>query len=348
MEISELKEKIIDLVYSRNRPVFDGIENEWWTKNGTPRRRRLIIVYNPRSSKAVFVKEEVIAPLSEIKGLMIGKYEVKPTDVDDNAKRLADFLVDGDIVITAGGDGTATIGLNGVMLSGKIVRFMALPFGNFNDMARTLTKISGMELYPLEAMIDGKHYRYAACYFTIGMFAESTEIFDAEKTRKKLRKGNKGLVFSLLILMKWYFKNKRKQFIPPFKLTSKLKNYNQNGELNIETRVFDEKNMKKTSDYLAVNGVSVAKMMKGDKKYALSQSDFLSTTGKLTNWFRLGVFIFRSVFFRLPAKVSTGDIMAFSKYENNVVEIQAEGEYKKLVSVSEIVIRKAKRPVKIL
>ena len=137
MEISEVKRKIIDLVYSRNRLVFDGVENEWWKKDGTPRMRRIIIVYNPRSSKAMFVKDKVFGPLREIKGVMIGKYEIQPTDVDDNAKRLAEFLLDGDIVVTAGGDGTATIGLNGVILSEKIVRFMALPYGNFNDMART-------------------------------------------------------------------------------------------------------------------------------------------------------------------------------------------------------------------
>lgn len=352
MEISEVKRKIIDLVYSRNRPVFDGVENEWWKKDGTPRTRRIIIVYNPRSSKAMFVKDKVFGPLREIKGVMIGKYEIQPTDVDDNAKRLAEFLLDGDIVVTAGGDGTATIGLNGVILSEKIVRFMALPYGNFNDMARTLAKISGGELYPLEAKIDGEHYRYAACYFTLGMFAESTEIFDGEETRKKLRKGNKGMMFSIMTLMSWYFKNKRRKFMPKFQLTMEVKKERggaQNNERdgNSFTRIVElETKTRKVSDYLAVNGATMAKMMRGDEKCSLSRTEFLSATGRLTSFFRLVIFMMRSVLFKVPARVVKEAILDFS--EEGEIEIQAEGEYKKVSGVKQIVISKSEQAVKIL
>ena len=53
------------------------------------------------------------------------------TDVDDNAEKLAACLMDGDILVTLGGDGTATIGVNAAFLSGKKVRYYTLPFGNF-------------------------------------------------------------------------------------------------------------------------------------------------------------------------------------------------------------------------
>ena len=122
VEVSEIKKKILDLVYSKDKPDFDGVPNEWWNENGSPRTRRVFLVYNPRSSKANFVKEQVASPLRDIPGVMFGKYEVKPTDVDDNAEQLSKILMDGDIVIAAGGDGTATIGLNGVMLSKKAVQ----------------------------------------------------------------------------------------------------------------------------------------------------------------------------------------------------------------------------------
>lgn len=346
MEISEVKDKILKLVYSKDKPEFDGLENEWYLENGKSRTRRVILVYNPRSSKAIHAKDAVMGPLREIPGIMFGKYEVKPTDVDDNAAELAKILVDGDIVIAAGGDGTATIGLNGCMLSDKAVRFMAVPFGNFNDMARTLKYASGKELYPLEAKIDGKHYRYAACYFTIGMFAESTEIFDAEKTRKKLRKGNKGIGFSIRTLIKWYFKNKRKQFIPPFKYTSTIKTYDRNGVFKIRVKVMNEDESKGISDYLAVNGVSVAKMMKGGKKYFEHKSDFLSTTGKLNKFFSLIPFMLKSILFGIPADITTEDTIVFPDYGD--VEIQAEGEYKKLEHVGKIVISKSEKSIKIL
>lgn len=346
MEISEIKDKILKLVYTKDKPDFDGIENEWYLENGNPRTRRVILVYNPRSSKAIFAKESVMGPLREIPGIMFGKYEVKPTDVDDNADALAKILTDGDIVIAAGGDGTATIGLNGCLLSKKAVRFTAVPFGNFNDMARTIKRASGKELYPLEAKIDGKHYRYAACYFTIGMFAESTEIFDAEKTRKKLRKGNKGIFFSIRTLIKWYFRNKREMFIPPFKYSSTVKTYDSNGVFQVRVKTMNEDESKGISDYLAVNGVSVARMMKGGKKYFESKSDFLSTTGKLNKFFKLVPFMAKSILFRVPSDITTEDVITFPDYGD--VEIQAEGEYKRLEHVGKIVISKAEKPIKIL
>ena len=346
MEVSTIKDRILKLVYSKDKPDFDGIANEWWTEEGKPRTRRVIVVYNPRSSKAVFVRESVIKPLQEIPGVMFGKYEVKPTDVDDNAGELAKILIDGDIVITAGGDGTATIGLNGCMLSEKAVRFMSVPFGNFNDMARTLKKASGKELYPLKATIDGKHYRYAACYFTIGMFAESTEIFDADKTRKKLQKGNKGIFFSLKTLVKWYFRNKRRVFISPFKFTSTTKVFDRNGVYQVRVKIQDEDETKGVSDYLAINGLSVAKMMKGGKNYFSHKSDFLSTTGKLNKFHKLVPFMLKSITRRIPADVTTEDVLVFPNYGD--VEIQAEGEYKRLEHVGKIVISKSEKSLKIL
>lgn len=315
---------------------FSEIEHKILALKKTDGFRRVILVYNPRSSKAIRVKNEVLEPLRKITGVMVGKFEVKPTDVDDNADNLAKILQDGDVVLTAGGDGTSTIGLNGVILSGKKVKFYALPFGNFNDLPRTVKNASGGKIYPLEAVIDGKHYRYAACYFTIGMFAESTEIFDHEKTRKKLRKGNKGIIFSIKTLAKWYFKHKRKNFIPKF-------NFLRVTETGIKTLTLDE--TKDFSDYLAINGISVAKMMRGSKFYE-DKKEFLSTVRQLTSFPKLTLFMARSILKRVPAEISVEDKIVFPNGAN--VEIQAEGEYKKLKQVGEIVIRKAEKAVEIL
>ena len=346
MEVSEIQKKITTLVYEKDKPDFLGLPNEWWNEDGKARTRRVILVYNPRSSKAGMVKEQVVKPLRKIPGTMFGKYEVKPTDVDDNAAELAKILIDGDVVVAAGGDGTATIALNGAMLSKKAVRLAAVPFGNFNDMARTLKKASGKEVYPLETVIDGKHYRYAACYFTIGMFAESTEIFDAEKTRKKLQKGNKGLLFSIRTLIKWYFKNKRKNFIPPFKYSSTTKTYDRNGVFQVRVKTMDEDESKGISDYLAVNGLSVAKVMKGGKNFYGHKADFLSTTGKLNRFLKLAPFMVKAILSRVPGDISTEDVLVFPDYGN--VEIQAEGEYKRLEHVGKIIVRKSEKSIKIL
>lgn len=199
--------------------------------------RKLIVVYNPRSSQHAAVTEEVLAPARKLSGWLVGKYEVKASGLRENADDLAKILNDGDLVIAAGGDGTAAMAVNGIMRSGKDVVLGVLGYGNFNDLARMLKVkraveyggefIGGVseiverfvagkvqEIYPLEALVDGKHWRYAPCYLSLGLFAESTVVFDEPKVREKLQTGKKHMLFSIWTLMKWYFRNRKRDFLP--------------------------------------------------------------------------------------------------------------------------------------
>ena len=63
--------------------------------------RRLVIVYNSRSSHYKQVEEDVIEPARHLSGWMIGKFEIAQTSPEDNARRLAKYLVDDDLVIAA-------------------------------------------------------------------------------------------------------------------------------------------------------------------------------------------------------------------------------------------------------
>ena len=292
--------------------------------------KRLMIVYNPRSSQFERVRDEVLNKVRELKGWMVGKYEVRDTDVDDNARRLAKVLNDGDLVVAAGGDGTATIAVNGIMLSGaEGVKFGVLGYGNFNDMARTFRTRSLAEImdgkcrkvWPLEAVVDGEHYRYGVCYFTLGMFAEATELFDDGVHRKKLKTGRKSIIFSWKILARWYFKNKKRTFIPNFRLNGR-------------------EMPKDVTDYVAVNGKSMARVMRGGR-WCFGERVFLSETGRLGRFWRLVALMGRSVLARVPGKESEGDVLEFARPAD--VEIQAEGEYKKLEGVRKIEVRKSKK-----
>lgn len=199
--------------------------------------RKLLVVYNPRSSQHARIEKEVLKPARQLKGWLVGKYELKPTDVDDNAKALAKLLSDGDLVVGVGGDGTAAVAVNGIMLSEKDATFSMLGYGNFNDTARMLKAkrpveyggeyLGGIleivrkfeegattEIYPLEAKVNGERWRYAPCYITLGMFAESTQVLNEVKVRKQLKTGKKHLLFSLWQLAKWYFSNHERQFLP--------------------------------------------------------------------------------------------------------------------------------------
>ena len=383
--------------------------------------QRLILVYNPRSSRYVDVDREVISRLRTMKGYAIGKYEVKPTNLDDNIAKLSKLLKDGDFVLAAGGDASGIIASNGILKSDKDATLAVLPYGNFNDLARTLgtmkfddvfgedksssvndqdsfieggpdydkakgssasdgrfevvrdngseiaseprddrsrsradeklafrveatpngrplvdgrersgprtTHPSVKKLYPLEIHVDGKFYRYATCYVTIGMTAEACELFDEPKFRKEMQKGHKSSWRSYIALVKWYFKNRHKrEFIPEFKLNGKLQH-------------------KKTSDYAAVSGRSMCRVMKGGDDY-LDPKKFRSMTDRLTNFWRLFKLMVAAILVRTPGTETTGDTLEFIKPAT--VELQAEGEYQVFKNIKTIEIKKGAKCLKVI
>lgn len=303
--------------------------------------RRLLLVYNPRSSRFVDVEKEVIARIRTLKGYTIGKYEVKPTNLDDNIATFSKLLKDGDLVLSAGGDATGIIASNGIIKSGKDARLAVLPYGNFNDLARTLGTMGfddvfredstihsrTRKLYPLEVYVDGKFYRYATCYVTIGMTAEACELFDEPKFRKEMQKGHKSSWRSYLALMKWYFKNRHeKQFIPDFKLNGKPQH-------------------KKTTDYAAVSGRSMCRVMKGGDDY-LDSHKFRSMTDRLANFWRLTKLMIAAILVRTPGTETTGDTLEF--IQPSTVELQAEGEYQVFKDIKTIEIKKGPKCLKVV
>lgn len=294
--------------------------------------RRLIVVYNPRSSQYARVRDEVLMPANKLSGYMIGKYEVEPTNLDDNIQRLAKILRDDDLVVSAGGDATGIIASNAVIKSGRKARLAVLPYGNFNDLARTLgmrdfldvmnKKARKVKYYPLEVYVDGEFFRFATCYVTIGMTAEAVKLYDKPEMRKKLKSEFGRQVSSYTALIGWYFKNRhKKQFIPDFCLNGK-------------------RQPKWTSDYAAVNGRYMARVMKGREDF-LKSKEFRSITERLANFWRLFWLMSRSIVNRVPGKDTEGDELEFVK--PSTVEIQTEGESKVFHDVKKIEIRKGEK-----
>ena len=299
--------------------------------------KRLLIVYNPNSSRFIDVEKEVLAPAKKLQGYLIGKYEVEKTNLETNVTKLSRLIQDGDLVISAGGDATGIIASNGIIKSGKDATLAVLPYGNFNDLSRTLgTKTltdifaktaTTQKLYPLEIIVDGNFFRYATCYVTIGMTAEAVELFDEPKTRKKLQKGHKSSWRSYFYLMSWYFKNRHKKiFIPEFTLNGK-------------------KTAKKISDYCALSGKSMCRVMKGGDDY-LKPKVFRSENCRLTNLWRLIKLMTKSIFIRTPGKPTTGDVLEFT--HPATVELQAEGEYKIFKDIATIEIKKGDKFIKVI
>lgn len=307
-------------------------------------RKRVLVAYNPRSSKFLRVKTEVLDLLFNPKRLadelgiervMMGKYEVRPTNVDENAERLAGILRPNDLVIAAGGDGTASIVANALMKCPEEAEMAVLGYGNFNDFARTTGKLKvqdafrekAHDFYPLEVTLDGKLFRYAMCYVTMGLTAESVELFDEEKMRKFLQTGKRSAVRSYSALAKWYFSSRKKRrFLPEFEL---------NGE----------KMSRKVTDYCAVNGGSMAGVMKG-ADYWKSPKTFQSETGELASFWNLATLMTKSIFRRVPGDETQSDRLEF--LAPGKVEIQIEGEYKIFENPQVIEVKKAEKSVKII
>ena len=305
--------------------------------------QRILVVYNPRSSRFKDVRAEVLDILNNparmqemgLSGKIVGKYEVEKTNVDDNTAKLAKIIKDGDLVLAVGGDATAVIGANGILQSKKDAVLAALPHGNFNDFAKMLRvktladvfRAKTTKLWPLEVLVDGKHLRYSTCYTTIGMMAEATELFDNKKVRKSLRKGHKSSWRSYPKLAKWYFKNRSKRvFLPEFKLNGLLQKSN-------------------ATDYLAVNGKRLARVMRGGEWYK-NEKTFWHTTGRLKSFFRLSVFMAKSMLNKVPGTETKGDVIEF--LVPATVEFQSEGEYKILENIKKIEIKKAEQFLKVL
>ena len=284
-------------------------------------RTRVILVCNRKSTGYKRVEKEVVTPLREFilkqKGITFLRFDVESPTLEENAKRLANLIGDRDVVLVAGGDGTAGIGVNGIMQSGKDAKFYVIPYGNFNDIIQILRPNSGKKVYPIEALIDGKHFRYALAYFTVGMMAESTKIFDDEKVRRKLRKSKFNLIFSLKTLLMWFFVNRKKDYI------------------TIDGQ--------KYSDILVVNGKNVARLMKGGEYY-LGET-FLYTEQRLNNFFAMVFFMLQAMFSGIPGRKLKEKTIHFE--EKQRIFIQSEGEYKDLV-VQEISFSKSNKSIEIL
>jgi len=300
--------------------------------------KRLILVYNPRSSRFADVKASVLDRVHDLKSFTIGKYEIATTNLDDNIAKLSQILRDDDLLLSSGGDATGVICANAIIKSQKDVTLSVLPFGNFNDLARTLgtktfddifsrNKLISKQLYPLEIIIDGKLFRYATCYVTIGMTAAAVKLYDSPKMRAKLKTNFGRKVSSYTNLTSWYFKNRHRQvFLPEFKLNSQPMS-------------------PKISDYAAVNGRSMARVMKGGEDF-LDPTHFRSETDHLTSFYRLFKLMSRSIFSRIPGSTTTGDVIEFKNPAT--FTLQAEGESKDCQNVKKIEIRKGTQCLKVI
>ena len=332
---------------------------------------RLILVYNPNSSNYRRVKKDILSKKEKLfAGYTLDEYTIKKIGFENNVKNLREEIKDADLLLALGGDATAAITANAILESKKDATLAVLPYGNFNDLARTLgtMKLSDVKvaldvlsegirslgwrglapaargdgpagrgprkdmsatskLYPLEIYVDGKFWRYATCYVTIGMTAEAVELFDTPKFRKYMKKGHKSSWRSYVALAKWYFKNRHKKIFLP--------NFTINGKPTV----------KNASDYAAVNGKSMCRVMKGGDDWKKPYI-FRSAALKTVSFPRLFSLMAKSILHRTPGTDTKGDLLEFK--DPATVELQAEGEYQIFENIKNIKVRKGNKCLKVI
>lgn len=300
--------------------------------------KKLILVYNERSSQHGRINEEVLVPVRNLRGWLVGKYAIKPTNFNDNVESLAKLVEDDDLMIVAGGDGTATMAMNAALKSGKDVTLAILGYGNFNDVAMTLgeenlEKVMTdyeagklREFYPLEVKVNEGLWRYAPCYYTMGLLAEATTIMEDEKVRGKLRTGKRKSGFSLRMAVKWYLKHHRKMKLPE-------------GTINGVSMP------KRATDYLAVISPRMAEIMEGGEWWR-EQRGFGSSVQSLGGFWRMVRFGLKSVFKGTPLEDTERDVIEF--VQPSEVMMQVGGEYEKMESVNKVEVTRAEKSLKVV
>ncbi|MDR0397637.1 MAG: hypothetical protein LBH36_00415 [Candidatus Nomurabacteria bacterium] len=295
--------------------------------------QRLVFVSNPRSSNHRKVEKQVLSALKSRDGELV-EYRIVHTFFEDNVERIAKLLKNGDLVIAAGGDGTASIVGNGIIASGKSdVTFGVLGYGNFNDLATSLSgrKASVDQLlaakntvnfYPVDIRINGNHFRYSFMYANIGLVAGAVNEFEKGPERHRLQRGWANQPLSFLALVPFYFKNRKRYALPKSSL----------GE-------------RKLTDFFVINGDRMAKFrigvgfMANAKKFGIAS---LNTHSLLRNI----PFTLRSIRGYMPLKHVENCEILFEKSVS--LDFQSDGEYRRLEGVKTIHFTKPKKPLTML
>lgn len=301
------------------------------------KNRRLVIAHNPHSSRASAVKELVFDRLDSA-GYAYETIEVQQAHLDDNVARLAPFIQAGDIVLAAGGDGSAHAVFHTVLAANQPgVELGFLAFGNFNDIPNAfntkqtlrdpvafLEQATAQEVWPLNVVVDSKPLRSALLYASAGWTAQAANRFDDPIVRRKLRRGGAGLLKSLLRLGWYYLQTRHKSILPLFRY---------NGTVQ------------KKTDLIFANGPTVARLFRSGKNY-YAQPTFLFRMLNV-RWLLPNVpFLVSGLMGRMKGEERSVAVVDFE--EPSSVPLQCDGEVVVLEGVRRIAAEKAASPLHVL
>ncbi|MEO8911626.1 MAG: diacylglycerol kinase family protein, partial [Candidatus Saccharimonas sp.] len=284
------------------------------------------------STGARFVKKEVFGQLNG-DSISYQTITTRFPDTEANIDDIASRLVNGDMVISAAGDGTASQVANAILVSGVDAEVGFLPYGNFNDLALShmnqkdsvtdLVRASAAKVIPLYVELDGKPWRYAPGYTTIGSTALLANQFSTDQSRKLLRFAPRSLKIaaSLAQLADTYFRT-RNDDLPPFTTTEKSQLAGQ-----------------PATDIIAINSPHVARMVRLQKLF-YDSTEFGYKEINMAQFLRNVPFGIRALTSGAPLEMVNNSISVHFDEPVKDLLIQTEGEFAH-VSAQDVTISKS-------
>lgn len=160
---------------------------------------KCLFIFNPKSGKSKIAKklDKIVSCLKSLFDFVVVHPSASSQDIVDC---IISYQNEIDCVVVAGGDGTISQAVNGILQTGKKIKLGLLPFGTVNDVARSL-KIPRCTDKALKVIASGKTFlhdvikvnnRYGIYVFAAGLFTE-TSYNTSQKAKKKFGRIAYGL-----------------------------------------------------------------------------------------------------------------------------------------------------------
>lgn len=299
--------------------------------------RRLVVAFNPHSSRASRVHENVFYRL-DAAGFKYQKIEVLQASLEDNVRHIVPQLRSGDVIISTAGDGSAHAIANAVIASKLNVSVGFLAYGNFNDLAHTfntrftrtdpialLESAHEQDMAPLDIYVNKKIVRHALLYSTFGWTAMAADEFNKSGARQSLQTGGAGIMRSVIRLGAFYKKSRRQARLPAMTLNGQVED--------------------KLTDVLCVNGSHLARVFRTAQKY-YNQNVFLVKTLDVTGLIKNVGFLTSSTLGRMSGDKHQSIEMVFDK--PSTLPMQCDGEVAELHDVNKILVSKSTDFIRVL
>ncbi len=276
-------------------------------------KERIVVVHNPVSTRNADVEKRVFSSLDR-EETVYTRFTTPSALPEDNIAAMQEVFRDGDLIISAAGDGTANQVSNAIIREGldnATVGFLG--YGNFNDSAFTTDPIRLLNAreqtivkWPMRIEINDQYYRHAVNNASLGWSALVAHELNTPRTREIMRRVPSPLktVASLGHVAAEYFL-RRDTRLPAYRPT-------RSQHIRHET-----------TDVVFMNAASFAGILRHAapfrNDFAVSELDISGHTANVP-------FMVRSLLGRMPAVYAENFAIEFAQPSDVPIQVDGDGE----------------------